>query len=550
MNVLLTGSLVLLLVAALRKRQATQGKRPEGAPEVGTRTATTKSRSLSRIGRRPQTEIPGPPRKRRNRPKLGLSVAGLPTAESVAQTTLDQPEAPSPADDDCVDTPVGNPHAGTERFADTALGGQSSADHCPIELDLASPVDSVARVPHVIPVPLAMAATQADRAAGATSSAGATAVFIDAPGWPHPGEIGCALDSFAPQPGNATAPGTALADDSTYVPDGATSAADRVDGVDQDDPFDPARGWTDSAVAGGDAPDAPPAEWTAHVAVKAVGAVWADESPSWDAHAWNEPSADATVEEAWGEPDWSWDHEDGTDGVAATVDASQRATPLDDPARGETSADRTDPVVEGASTVDEPLDQLTAAEATAERTSGPIGHAPVITMRAKHTTRLEKRLATAEDELRRIAKRTKSKKGDLRNAGKKKIAKQVRKALSDPEMAHHFAVRVGKGRLAFERRTEVLPVATVAGASVTPMPGTTHGADLLAALQGPLRASLLAGLLADYANAEAERRVAEVLRQHAGPRVATDDFDALVARLAHISQGPLLGIDAPVRTSR
>lgn len=549
MNVLLTGSLVLLLVAALLKRQATQGKRPEVALEVGTRTVTKKSRSLTRIGRRPQTEIPGPPRKRRNRPKLGLSVAGLPAAESVAQATLDQPDAPSPADDDCVDTPVGNPHAGTERFADTALGGQSSADHCPIELDLASLVDSVARVPHVIPVPLAMTATQADRAAGAPLSAGGTAVFIDAPGWPHPGEIGFALDSFEPQPGNATAPGTTLTDDSTYVPDGAASAADRVDGVDQDDPFDPARGWTDSALAGGDAPDAAPAEWTVNGAVEAAGAVCADESPSWDAHAWNESSADATVAEAWGEPDWSWDH-DATDGVAATVDASQRATPLDDPARGETSPDWTDPVVEGTPTVDEPLDRLTADEAPAEGTSDLIGHAPVITMRGTHTTRLEKRLATAEDELRRIAKRTKSKKGDLRNAAKKKIAKQVRKALSDPEMAHHFAVRVGKGRLAFERRTEGLPVVTVAGASVTPMAGTTNGADLLAALQGPLRASLLSGLLADYANAEAERRVAEILRQHAGPRNAPDDFDALVARLAHISQGPLLGIDAPARTSR
>ncbi len=550
MNVLLTGSLVLLLVAALLKRQATQGKRPEGAPEVGTRTATTKSRSLSRIGRRPQTEIPGPPRKRRNRPKLGLSVAGLPAAESAAQATLDQPDAPSPADDDGVDTPAGNSHAGTERFADTALGEQSSADHCPIELDLPSLVDSVARVPHVIPVPLAVAATEPDRVARATANAGATAVFIDAPGWPHPGEIGFALDSFEPQPGNATAPGATLTDDSTYVPDDATSAADRVDGGEQDDPFDPAQGWTDSVVAGGDPPDAPPAEWTVNVAVEAAGAVWADESPSWDAHAWNEPSADATVEEAWGEPDWSWDQEDGTDGVAATVDASQRATPLDDPACGEASADWTDPVVEDTPTVHEPLDQLTADEAPAEGTSDPIGHAPVITMRTKHTTRLEKRLAAAEDELRRIAKRTKSKKGDLRNAGKKKIAKQVRKTLSDPEMAHHFAVRVGKGRLAFERRTEGLPVVTVAGASVTPMAGTTQGADLLAALQGPLRASLLSGLLADYANAEAERRVAEILRQHAGPRNAPDDFDALVAHLAHISQGPLLGIDAPAPTSR
>lgn len=81
-------------------------------------------------------------------------------------------------------------------------------------------------------------------------------------------------------------------------------------------------------------------------------------------------------------------------------------------------------------------------------------------------------------------------------------------------------------------------------------PGTTQGANLLAALQEPLRASLLSGLLADYANAEAERRVAEVLRQHAGPRHAPDDFDALVTRLAEVTQGPLLGIDAPPRTHR
>ena len=83
-----------------------------------------------------------------------------------------------------------------------------------------------------------------------------------------------------------------------------------------------------------------------------------------------------------------------------------------------------------------------------------------------------------------------------------------------------------------------------------PAPGTAHGADLLAALQEPLRASLLSGLLADYANAEAERRVADVLRQHAGPRHAPDDFDALVTRLAELTQGPLLGIAAPPLTHR
>ena len=72
-----------------------------------------------------------------------------------------------------------------------------------------------------------------------------------------------------------------------------------------------------------------------------------------------------------------------------------------------------------------------------------------------------------------------------------------------------------------------------------------EGSELLAALEGPMRANLLAMLLRDYAHSEADRRVAAI-RSHGG--VAAGDageFDALVARLAELSQGALLGIDPP-----
>ena len=119
MNVLLTGSLILLLIVAVLARRATQGKRPEVGPAVSARTAT--KRSLSRIGRRPEIEIPDPPRKRRNRLKLGLSVTGLPAAESVAQSALDRSERPSPADDNLGES-TGHAHSGDEQFAATSRG--------------------------------------------------------------------------------------------------------------------------------------------------------------------------------------------------------------------------------------------------------------------------------------------------------------------------------------------------------------------------------------------------------------------------------------------
>jgi hypothetical protein len=454
---------------------------------------------------------------------------------------------------------VGHAYSDDELFAATSPGQSIGADHGPIDLDVASYIDSVA------PVPLDIAFTEPDQAGEATHTVGATAEFIDAPGWPHPGDMGFALESFETQRGNAIGLGSAPADDSAYAPD-ATPAPDLMAGGDHD-LFDPARGWTDYAVASDDVPDAPPAAWTEDAAVEtpvAAGAVCADESPGWDAHAWKETAEDATVREAWRDPDWSWDDEDERAGFAAAEEASQAAAPLGDVALVETLADWTPPVVEDAPTVTDPPDELAVTDAPIAQTAPPPADpdpspalatsivppaSPATTKRGKHTKRLEKRLATAEDELRRIAKRTKSN-GDLRKAGKKKIAKQVRKALADPELAHHFEVRVGKGRLAFERRTHELPILTVSGAAVSPMAGASQGADLLAALQEPLRASLLAGLLADYAHAEAERRVAEVLKQHAGPRHAPDDFDALVTRLAAVTQGPLLGIDAPPHIRR
>ncbi len=174
----------------------------------------------------------------------------------------------------------------------------------------------------------------------------------------------------------------------------------------------------------------------------------------------------------------------------------------------------------------------------------PAWTAPVATPKApkvdKRTRQLEKRLAAAEAELKRIAKRTKGKKGDLRKAGKDKIAKQVRKAIGDPALAHHFDLEVGKGRFAFERRSGELPVVTVG----EHRPGG-EGSELLAALEGPMRANLLAMLLRDYAHSEADRRVAAI-RSHGGVTAGdAGEFDALVARLAELSQGALLGIDPP-----
>ena len=124
----------------------------------------------------------------------------------------------------------------------------------------------------------------------------------------------------------------------------------------------------------------------------------------------------------------------------------------------------------------------------------------------------------------------------------------MRRALGDPELAHHFDLQVGKGRFAFERRSRELPVVTLGG-DVLDQAGRSGGAgsELLASLEGPLRANLLALLLSDYAHAEADQRVAASSSPSGGAGDAPGEFDALVARLAVLSQRALLGIEPPRR---
>jgi hypothetical protein len=70
-----------------------------------------------------------------------------------------------------------------------------------------------------------------------------------------------------------------------------------------------------------------------------------------------------------------------------------------------------------------------------------------------------------------------------------------------------------------------------------------EGSQLLAALEGPMRANLLAMLLRDYAHLEADRRVATIRSQGGVAAGDAGEFDALVARLAELSQRALLGIE-------
>ena len=564
MNVLLTGSLVLLLLLLfVLKHRAKQAPRAEQPSEPDASVMTRLSHSLARVGRQTHAEAPDPPRKRRNRPKLGLSVTGLPAVESLQrQHAIAHPGPASSADDgNAACQALGDDLPNDEQVASTSPSEIGDADHRPIEQDIASYVDSVA------PVPLPSVRTETDPTVEATLSKGGAPVFIDAPGWPQPGEMGLALESFDPPSGPSIALGTALpGEDGERLDDHADSGDDAASGSarwgGEDDLFDPARGWSDYAVATDRVPNSPPAEWTSDVTTVTHGvadAVNGQQSTNWDAHAWDEP-------------DWSWEPAEGEADAAPVVEAAPEGNaPHVEVTWDEAAAERATPATEDACEAGEAPDAHTVTEAaiewTAAATEGPatldeavptldlsmtgvaVPVAQPATKRDKRTRRLEQRLAVAEAKLERIAKRTTGKKGDLRKAGKKTIAKQVRKALADPEMAHHFDVRVGKGRISFARRADELPVLGVESAPAPSTSGASAGADILAALQSPLRASLLAGLLADYANAEAERRVAEVLR-HAGPRHTPDDFDELVAQLAEVSRGPLPGIDPSERRGR
>ena len=446
----------------------------------------------------------------------------------------------------------------------------------PLELDLASYASSVA------PVPVDSATHHEDENG-----------VVYAPGWPTPGEISAELDDFAYYASGATATTeTASSQPEPDAPETFGLAEAWSVGDERVDP-DSDSAWAEPAVTG--PAETPPSSWDEApvelmVAADAVG----DETPTWSAESWDDDDAmtevsehdDEPPAEAWQEPDWSWEPDGAED--APDVDAplpAEAAVVEDDeavewesltndardvmtdeapgldahtaewvaPAAVEATAAESFEVVVAVDIPDEPIAQVAPSPAAETLDPTPVApqQAPVlptvagpeVVRRAQPrvdsaaTKKLAKRVAAAESELQRIAKRTSGKKGDLRKAGKKKIAKQVRKALRDPELSARFDVRVGRGRLSFERRDDDLALG-----AVHPTTEPSVAQDLLQALEGPLRASLLSNLLADYATAEANRRVAEVLRHRGAASSASDDFDQIVARLTAVSQGPLLGI--------
>ncbi len=551
MNILLTGSLILLLIIALVARRAKQGAKPE----VIAGTATAKAqRRLAGLGRRPHSQAPDPPRKRRHRPKLGLSVAGLPALQGM----VDQTETT---------TAVAQAQTKTSTASEVRDAEQVTSDVVP-DTDWSpstssrEPVDAVTSpaasgdtpsIALVTPVPLPSAPVNAAWTGDGVLD---PAAFIDAPGWPQPREMAYPPPHDSDVHAVDSQPYSAVTRDDA-VPTELTGAAGDDDDTDHafadgvtlpepasgwnDEQFDPAMGWADDEVVANEIPDALPADWTTQVALVAhtlTGAAGAAATPSWESDEWDATPVDGDVVDNWGEPDWpSPTGDDEVDAEEAPIEETPAATEApEEPAFAEA------PVEWPIPTPDAPA----VAEIVTTQVAPLVSHPRP--QDHKRTRRLEKRLAAAEAALESIARRTTGKKGDLRNAGKKSIAKHVRKVLADPETARHFTIRIGKGRLTFERCGQERPRANAAETMSVPIdPETAAGANLLAALEGPLRASLLSSTLADYATAEAQRRVADVFRVHNVPRRAPDDFDGLVARLTEIGQGPLLGVSSPER---
>ena len=581
----------MLLVVVLLKRRAAGTSAAASAEERTTSRRMGLPTPRLRGRHATSSDSPDLPRQRRQRLKLGLAVTGLPVsdepdeAEVESEVEFFDPEfAPAPLATNAagtvetLDDPVVDDDAAPEfddaPFEPRYTAPDSGPIYPPLALDLASYAGSVA------PVPVGASTHHEDENG-----------VVFAPGWPSPGEISAELDDFAYYASGATA----TAEDTTLTTD-----------ADAADSFDLAESWSvgDEGLSSDPdwaAPDpndesveAPQASWDdAPVEQMVAAGVVGDETPTWTAESWDgsdaatedaEHDGDASAE-AWQEPDWSWEPDDADD--TQDLDTSAPAEPavvdVDDALEWESlTNDARDVVIDDPPGVDADDLEWGAPPATEPTPTGPpaaaaaievpdepiaaiasqpvnepsagfdtptpapaiptstLPEAPIPAQARVHTAatkKLAKRVAAAEAELQRIAKRASGKKGDLRKAGKKKIAKQVRKALRDPELSDRFDIRVGKGRLSYERRDDDLtlgPVHSTAEPSV--------GKDLLQALEGPLRASVLSNLLADYATAEAHRRIADVLRTHGSSPTVSSDFDQLVARLTEVSQGPLLGL--------
>ena len=577
-NVGIVVLLCLCLVFAMIRYRSSRAAGADG--EATTPGKRTLKRPAIRLRRASHAAEPEAPRQRRNRPRLGLTVSGVPTEEALLNT------------------------AGSDTSSESGAATEQSVeanDAAILELAAgAAVVEAAPPTRDAVPddagedIPMALRGVVQEDA------------VIEAPGWPQPGELGLtsATDGFVapasgPETENAGPPvaEASVADEPLTVAvahDLITADVSAQVWDEQPSDFDPASGWGSAD----DDPSEPPADagadwepvdlgatfdeaWTLpHDVVGSVEEAFADDAAELtDAQDWNAPEWDfATVAAAPPYEVESAPHQSGpvTDDQFATLPAAEDEPAISWPGEemaiepdDDVDPDPVDPALE-PDLADAPyevpspaLDDVEATVAVHDATAweppavelpesvsdpAPAWTAPVTPPKApkvdKRTRQLERRLAAAEAELRRIAKRTRGKKGDLRTAGKDKIAKQVRKAIGDPALAHHFDLEVGKGRFAFERRSGELPVVTVGDHRPA-----GEGSELLTALEGPMRANLLAMLLRDYAHSEADRRVASI-RSHGG--VAAGDareFDALVARLAELSQGALLGIDPP-RPSR
>lgn len=565
---------LFLILAMIRYRSSrAAGAGDEGAGSVAKRRPRKPS---LRLGRASRTNEPEPPRQRRNRPRLGLTVSGVPTEEALLTSS---PGADPTADTN--DTPELSVEESDAAILELAAGATMVEQAPPSTRDTV-PDDATEQIPVAL-----RGVVQED-------------AVIEAPGWPQPGELGltsatdglvAGVDEFGADVPDVYTPEATVTDEPLVAPADDLLAADVTAenwdadfaafdaasgwGNAEDDPAEPATGEADN----GWEPAAPDVTFDDAWAVPRHGArdgeaTFANdvgETPDdqdWSASEWDFAAVAAAPASGFAEesaPDVERDPASpsgGEDsmfrwpgGDVAVESGEDIEIDLVIPAREPIFADP--PAADIApSPVDvavTPVAEPAPWEPTAEPSDPPHDHEPEWTVPVtpakvpkvdKRTRQLEKRLAAAEAELKRIAKRTKGKKGDLRKAGKEKIARQVRKAIGDPALAHHFDLEVGKGRFAFERRSGDLPVVTVGEHQVA-----GEGSEVLTALEGPMRANLLAMLLRDYAHSEADRRVAAIRSQNGDVLHDAGEFDALVARLAELSQGALLGIEPPRPTA-
>lgn len=587
-HVAITGLLCLLLLAALVRYRATRPARPGGESRTGPGRARLGKVSL-RLGRGSRTTEPDPPRQRRHRPRLGLTVSGVPTEEALLNT----PDAASTEPSEEPAAVERSNEANDAAILELAAGAVISDDNRSGQT--AHPAEEPSPAHHAVPddatedIPVALRGVVQDVA------------VIEAPGWPQPGELGLssATDGFTTDPNVAVAAeqdegiDDLIAEPAIAVPATGDDGRSEVISDDMwDDPvagFDPVSGWDQSDdEPSSPIPDAIPADWATHELEAVLDDPWAPpetippdvggaDDEEWNVTEWEfatvaTPSAATPMTRDDGEstrdgelnptvfpgdaPVFTWSPEE--DALAPEPDpepepyvADLGPTSFADPPAGEPAQSLDVDGISDARAAVPALEAATWAEPAGETaetgTEAPdesVGPSDTLKRlaRDKRTKQLERRLAAAEAELRRIAKRTTGKKGDLRKAGKDKIARQVRKALRDPELAHHFDLKVGKGRFAFGRRAGEPPVVTLGATLEQAGRDGATGSELLTALEGPLRANLLAMLLSDYAHAEADRRVA-ALRSRNGGGGDPGEFDALVARLAELSQDALLGIE-------